>query len=66
MTTPKPPQWPLAPALRLAALALLLVGGAMLTRGWWLSFLLWFVAVVVLVFAAITLAKNWGRSRRMD
>jgi hypothetical protein len=64
MTAPRPPQWPLAPALRLAALALLFVGGAMLTRGWWLSFLMWFVAVVLLVFAAIQLARNWPKTSK--
>ena len=62
MTAPRTPQWPLAPALRLAALALLFVGGAILTAGW-LSFVLWFIAVVLIVFAAIQLAKNWNARR---
>ncbi len=62
MTAPRTPQWPLTPALRLAALALLFVGGAIMTTGW-LSFILWFAAVVLLVFAAIQLARNWSRRR---
>ena len=62
MTASRTPQWPLAPALRLAALALLFVGGAILTTGW-LSFVLWFIAVVLTVFAAIQLAKNWNTRR---
>lgn len=62
MTAPRAPQWPLTPALRLAALALLFGGGAMMTTGW-LSFILWFGAVVLLVFAAIQTAKNWGGRR---
>jgi hypothetical protein len=62
MTAPRTPQWPLTPALRLAALALLFVGGAIMTTGW-LSFIMWFAAVVLLVFAAIQLAKNWSRRR---
>jgi uncharacterized membrane protein YoaK (UPF0700 family) len=64
MTTPTKPQWPLTPALRLAALALLFVAGAMLMTGWWLSFVMWFIAIVLLVFAAIQLAKNWGKLSR--
>ena len=60
MTAPRAPQWPLTPALRLAALALLLVGIALMTTGW-LSFFMWFIAVVAAVFAAIQLVKNWGR-----
>ena len=62
MTSPRPPQWPLTTALRLAALALLFVGLAIMTSGW-LSFLMWFIAVVLVVFAAIQLAKNWNRRR---
>jgi hypothetical protein len=62
MTAPRAPQWPLTPALRLAALALLFVALAIMTTGW-LSFILWFIAVVSLVFAAIQLVKNWGRRR---
>ena len=60
MTEPRAPQWPLAPALRLAALALLFVGGALMTNGW-LSFFMWLIAVVLLVFAAIQMAKYWQR-----
>lgn len=60
MTEPRAPQWPLAPALRLAALALLFVAGAILTQGW-LAFLMWFIAVVCVVFAGIQMAKNWRR-----
>jgi hypothetical protein len=40
------------------------VAGAMLLTGWWLSFLMWFIAIVLLVFAAIQLAKNWGKISR--
>jgi hypothetical protein len=60
MTAPRAPQWPLTPALRLAALALLFVGCAIMTTGW-LSFIMWFIAVVLVVFAAIQLARNWGK-----
>ena len=60
MTAPRAPQWPLTPALRLAALALLFVAAAMMTAGW-LSFIMWFGAVVLLVFAAIQVARNWRR-----
>jgi len=62
MTAPRAPQWPLTPALRLAALALLFIGGAIMTYGW-LSFLMWFIAVVLVVFAGIQLAKNWSGRR---
>jgi energy-coupling factor transporter transmembrane protein EcfT len=62
MTAPRAPQWPLTPALRLAAFALLCVGVAIMTTGW-LSFIMWFIAVVLVVFAAIQLAKNWGKRR---
>jgi hypothetical protein len=61
MTAPRAPQWPLAPALRLAALALLFAGAGFLVEGW-ASMLLWLGAIVFLVFAAINLAKAW-RSR---
>ena len=44
MTGPRAPQWPLAPALRFGAFALLFAAGAMLTKGWWLSFMMWFIA----------------------
>jgi uncharacterized protein (DUF983 family) len=60
MTAPRAPQWPLAPALRLAALALLFAGVGYLVEGW-VSMLLWLGAIVVLVFAAINLAKGWKR-----
>jgi hypothetical protein len=46
----------------LAALALLFVAGAIMTTGW-LSFIMWFIAVVLVVFAAIQLVKNWGGRR---
>jgi hypothetical protein len=62
MTAPRTPQWPLAPALRLAALTLLFVAGAILTEGW-LSFGMWLIAVVLMVFAAIQLVKNWTARR---
>jgi len=62
MTAPRAPQWPLTPPLRLAALALLFSGAALLVEGW-LSTALWLGAVVFLVFAAIKLAKAW-RGRR--
>ena len=60
MTAPRAPQWPLTPALRLAALALLFVAGAIMTTGW-LSFTMWFIAVVLVVFAAIQMVQNWGK-----
>jgi hypothetical protein len=60
MTATRGPQWPLAPALRLAALALLFAGVGFLVEGW-LSMLLWLGAIVFLVFAAINLAKGWRR-----
>ena len=63
MTSPKPREWPLAPALRLTALALLFVGGAMLTGGW-LSFAMWFIALVLMVFATIQLVKRWKFTSR--
>jgi hypothetical protein len=62
MTAPRSPHWPLAPALRLAALALLFVGGAILTVGW-LSIVMWLIALVLTVLAAIQLVKNWRTSR---
>ena len=60
MTAPRTPQWPLAPALRLAALALLFAGVGFLVEGW-VAMLLWLGAIVFLVFAAINLAKGWRR-----
>jgi hypothetical protein len=59
MTAPRAPQWRLAPALRLAALALLFAGAGFLVEGW-ASMLLWIGAIVFLVFAAINLAKAWS------
>ena len=58
MTAPRAPQWRLAPAIRLAALALLFAGAGFLVEGW-ASMLLWLGAIVFLVFAAINLAKAW-------
>jgi hypothetical protein len=60
MTPPRAPQWPLTPALRLAALALLLAGVGFLVEGW-VAMLLWLGTIVFLVFAAINLAKGWRR-----
>ena len=57
MTAPKA-QWPLTPALRLAALALLFAGASFLAEEW-VSMLLWLGAIVLLVLAAINLAKAW-------
>jgi hypothetical protein len=62
MTAPGTRQWPLAPALRYTALALLLAGAALVVQGW-LSFVLWAAAVVLLVLAAIKLVKNWTTRR---
>ena len=62
MNTPRAPRWPLAPALRLAALALLLGGAALLVEGT-LSRVFWVAALVLVVFAGVQLAKNWrGRA----
>ena len=60
MTAPRAPQWPLSPALRLAALALLFAGAGFLVEGWF-AMLLWLGAIVFLVFAAINLVKGWRR-----
>lgn len=62
MTAPKAPQWPLTPALRLAALALLLASAALVVEGVF-STVLWGLAVVFLVLAAVKLAQNWKRLR---
>jgi hypothetical protein len=62
MTAPRAPQWPLTPALRLGALALICALGAWITEGL-LSQILWVGSVVLLVFAVIQLAKNWTRRR---
>jgi hypothetical protein len=58
MTAPKAPQWHLTPPLRLAAIALALVGVSFLVEGW-LGTLLWLGALVFLVLAAIRFAKVW-------
>jgi hypothetical protein len=62
MTSPTPRQWPLAPSLRYAAAALFLAAAALVVEGW-LSMVLWLAAVVLLVLAAIKLAKNWPARR---
>jgi hypothetical protein len=58
MTAPRAPQWSLTPALRLAALALLFAGAALLVQGWF-STALWLGSVVLLVLAIVKFAKNW-------
>jgi hypothetical protein len=58
MTAPRTPQWSLTPVLRLAALALLFAGAALLVQGW-LSTALWLGSVVLLVLAIVKFAKNW-------
>ena len=60
MTAPRPQRWPLAPVLRLAALAMLFSVGAIMMRTGFLSFLLWAVAAVLVVLAAVKLWKAWG------
>ena len=60
MTAPRAPQWPLAPALRLAALALLLGGAALLVEGT-LSLVFWIGALVLVILAGVQLAKNWRK-----
>jgi hypothetical protein len=60
MTAPRGPQWPLAPALRLTALAMILAVAAMMAAGI-LSIVLWVAAAVAVVLAAIKLRANWGR-----
>jgi hypothetical protein len=62
MTAPNARQWPLAPALRYAALALFFAGAALVVEGW-LSLVLWLGAVVLVVLAAVKLAKNWTARR---
>ena len=62
MTAPKPRQWPLAPTLRLTALALLFLVGHLFTRGW-LSTALLVCAVVAVVMAAVKFAKSWRTLR---
>jgi hypothetical protein len=64
MTAPRPPQWPLLPPIRLAAIALLCTGTGFLVDGW-LSAVLWVAAVVFLLFAVVGLARVWrGRAPR--
>lgn len=60
MTAPGAPQWPLAPALRLTALAMILAVAALMTTGV-LSIVLWVCAVVAVVLAAIKLRANWSK-----
>jgi hypothetical protein len=62
MTAPKAPQWPLAPVLRLAALAMLFSVGALMTVGL-LSIVMWGCAAVLVVLAAVKLGKNWRRAK---
>jgi hypothetical protein len=61
MTAPKA-QWPLTPALRLAALALLLAAAALVVEGV-IATVLWLGSVVLFVLAAVQLVKNWSRRR---
>jgi hypothetical protein len=58
MTAPKPPQWPLSPALRLTALALILLVGSLAIQGW-ISMVLLIGAVISVVLAAIKVKANW-------
>ena len=60
MTAPKAPQWPLTPALRLAAVALLLASFALVVEGV-ISTVLWGLSVVFLVVAVVKFAKKWKR-----
>jgi hypothetical protein len=62
MTSPRAPQWPLAPALRLTALAMVFVAGAWLTEGWVRTVLL-ICGAVIAILAATKLAAGW-RARR--
>lgn len=62
MTAPKAPQWPLTPALRLTALAMIFALGAIIAQGW-LSAVLAMCAAGLAVVAAIKLAAHM-RSRR--
>ena len=57
-------QWPLAPALRYVALAMILAVAALMTTGI-LSILLWVGAAVAVVFGAVKLKANWGRAKDM-
>jgi hypothetical protein len=58
MTAPKPPQWPLSPALRLTALALILLVGSLAIQGW-ISMVLLIGAVISVVLAAVKVKANW-------
>jgi hypothetical protein len=58
MTAPKTRHWPLAPTLRLTALALLFLVGSVLTQGW-ISYALLVCAVVSVVLAAVKFMANW-------
>jgi hypothetical protein len=62
MTSPRAPQWPLTPALRLTALAMVFVAGAWLTEGWVRTVLL-IGGAVIAVLAAKKLVAGW-RTRR--
>jgi hypothetical protein len=62
MTAPRAPQWPLIPALRFAALAMVLSVGAIMTTGV-LSIVLWLGALVSVVLAAVKLWKSWPKRR---
>ena len=62
MTAPRAGQWPLAPSLRFAALALLLAAAALVVEGW-VSTVMWLAAVVLLIVAAVKLAKHWTSRR---
>lgn len=59
MTAPRAPQWQLTVPIRLAALALLFAGLGFLVQGW-LSVVLWVLAVIFLVWAAVRLARVWS------
>jgi hypothetical protein len=61
MTAPRGPQWPLAPALRLTALAMILAVAALMVGSGILSIVLWVAAAVTVVLAAIRLRANWGK-----
>jgi hypothetical protein len=60
--TPSRKQWPLTPALRYAALAMILAVGALMSVGI-LSILLWVGAAVAVVLGAVKLRANWSRTR---
>jgi hypothetical protein len=58
MTAPKTRRWPLAPTLRLTALALLFLVGSLFTQGW-ISMALLVCAVVSVVLAAVKFTASW-------